>query len=180
MPKCSIKRCSNAAAGRGLCKHHYQKARRAGSLPVLLPKPTRAFLDAAMAGNKDECVLWPFCLDTKGYGVLEGRRAHRIACEERHGKPPKRKPLACHSCGVRQCINPNHLYWGTYKSNAEDSARHGTTARGEKSGHAKLTESDVAAVRRSKMGGRRLAKEYGVAPSLIWSIRQRRIWRHVD
>lgn len=32
----------------------------------------------------------------------------------------------CHACGNHACSNVKHLYWGTPKENASDSARHGT------------------------------------------------------
>ena len=176
---CSIRGCGDRVAGRGLCKAHYQIARRSGSLPNMKPRPQQAFMAKLTKGRAKRCITWPFAIDSKGYASLgRNKRAHRVICEARHGRPPASRPLACHSCGNRWCVNPNHLYWGTYKNNAEDSVRHGASARGERNGHAKLTESDVAAIRASKLGGRRLGKHYGVAPSLIWSIRHRLVWKH--
>jgi hypothetical protein len=53
---------------------------------------------------------------------------------------------------------------------------------GENSGNAKLTESQVIEIRRRRSngdGGRVLAREFGVTPSLIGHIVKRRIWKHV-
>ena len=38
---------------------------------------------------------------------------------------PTRGIDLCHYCGNGKCSNPNHLYWGTRKENAEDTKRHG-------------------------------------------------------
>lgn len=36
--------------------------------------------------------------------------------------------LVCHKCNYRLCVNPNHLYLGTYKDNYADMIKAGTTS----------------------------------------------------
>jgi hypothetical protein len=53
-------------------------------------------------------------------------------------------------------------------------------AQGEAHGSAKLTESDVRAIRRSKLTRRALAALYGVSPTNIGLICNRRSWASVE
>lgn len=60
-----------------------------------------------------------------GYGYLsygtKGRLyAHRAALELSAGPPPSERSYACHTCDVRLCVNPSHLYWGTVQTNNQD------------------------------------------------------------
>lgn len=50
---------------------------------------------------------------------------------------------------------------------------------GEKHWQAKLTESDVRAIRASQATNKEASSQYGVSISHIWNIRQGRIWKKV-
>lgn len=79
----------------------------------------------------DECLIWPFSGNQKGYGQLgyNGKlfKAHRFMCEQVHGAPPSLEHEACHSCGKGHdgCVNPRHLSWKTRSENCLDRSRHG-------------------------------------------------------
>ena len=64
-----------------------------------------------------------------GYGAFKFmgkvRSAHRVAFFLKHGHFPQ--GLACHRCNNKKCVNPDHIYDGTYKSNFEDAVRCGAT-----------------------------------------------------
>lgn len=45
--------------------------------------------------------------------------AHRWVYEREYGSIPNGL-IICHKCDVPACINPNHLYAGTYADNARD------------------------------------------------------------
>ncbi len=79
------------------------------------------------------------------------------------------------------CINPNHLYWGSQKQNAQDSIAHGTMVRGERSPKSKLTEYDVRKIRvlSNGLNQRQLAKMFGVRYQSIQGILNGTNWAHV-
>jgi hypothetical protein len=54
---------------------------------------------------------------------------------------------ACHGNGIRTDNNLPNLRWGSRAENVADARKHGTIARGERSGASKLTEADVRAIR---------------------------------
>ena len=115
-----------------------------------------------------------------------------------------------HRCNNPPCCNPAHLWLGTPKENIADAYLKGrfdarnasrwpesrarglrngkytkpeNTPRGSSHPRARLTEEDVAAIRRRFTGKRgecvAIAKEYGMRPVTIYDIRSGKIWRHV-
>lgn len=69
------------------------------------------------------CLLWGGSLDTGGYGVVmvEGRpvKAHRVAWTVANGPIPDGLRVL-HTCDVRNCIEPSHLWLGTQGDNIRD------------------------------------------------------------
>lgn len=126
--------------------------------------------------KSDQCWLWTAATFANGYGAFRlggrsGRTAytHRLAWELTNGPIPDGVEV-CHSCDVRACVNPAHLFLGTHAENMRDMADKGraktSNAKGEAHPLARLTAADIAAIReRYAAGGvlqRELATEYGV------------------
>ena len=77
-----------------------------------------------------------------------------------------------------------NLRWGTRKENVQDSIRHGTKARGERNGSARLTEADVVEMRRRWAAGESaslkcLAAEYGIDEHTVFDCVHSNTWKHV-
>lgn len=71
----------------------------------------------------DGCWIWTGCASDTGYGSFryEGRmtRAHRASYSIYVSDPPK-DMMVCHSCDVKLCVNPEHLFIGTSSDNVRD------------------------------------------------------------
>lgn len=74
------------------------------------------------------CFLWTGTETTKGYGSVSYRNKtwtlHRLSYIVHLG-PITPGKLVCHTCDVRRCWNPDHLWLGTNKENMVDCSRKG-------------------------------------------------------
>ena len=117
------------------------------------------------------CWLWTGALKTGGYGDfwLFGKvtGAHRASYLMHKGPIPENAEV-CHHCDVRCCVNPAHLFLGTWSDNMKDAANKGRLQhRG-----AKLTNKQADEIRRSHLPGVDLAAKFGVSQNIISRIRK--------
>jgi len=72
------------------------------------------------------CWLWPASTTPNGYGqfgpIGSHRLAHRFSWEIYKGKIPDGM-CVCHHCDVTSCVNPDHLFLGTYSDNMRDMVK---------------------------------------------------------
>jgi hypothetical protein len=91
----------------------------------------------------DSCWLWAGTVLANGYGqfwINDGQAlAHRTAYEVYIGEIPDGL-LVCHSCDVRNCVNPAHLWVGTQSDNRNDMYSKGRGNINVSAAHAKLKE----------------------------------------
>jgi len=148
----------------------------------------------------DRCWLWT-ASTTRGYGQFVNNgiqgQAHRFSFRLHKGEIPEGKSV-CHSCDVRNCVNPEHLWLGTATDNMRDAVKKGRIATGSRNGcsthperlkrgrenkKAKLTPEIVLTIRvRYSQGGvslQRLADEHGVTKQSVWFIIHNKHWRHI-
>ena len=141
-----------------------------------------AFARAALLAATDECIVWPYAVNPRGYGLLGVNGgavgAHRWVCIQTHGQPLEDQE-ARHSCHVTGCINPAHLSWGTHTENMHDSIRAGRNAVGEKHTRSLLTDAIVSAIRQSQLPDTVWASRLNVNTMTVLCARTGKSWRHV-
>jgi hypothetical protein len=97
------------------------------------PKRTleERFWSYVTIGTKDECWLWEGMKQNTGYGRIQTGSyrgilsVHRLSLEWKLGRSIKNGYYACHTCDVKLCVNPNHLWEGTAQQNTEDGVLKG-------------------------------------------------------
>jgi hypothetical protein len=98
-------------------------------------KDAQVFWNRLQKTDENSCWLWTGAKFEKGYGSVyfdhQDWRAHRLAYFLVHGSIPEGK-IICHSCDNPPCCNPNHLWLGTLKLNAEDSCKKGRNFQARK------------------------------------------------
>jgi hypothetical protein len=139
----------------------------------------------ARVSKSDGC--WNWCGRTRGQGygfmhinkkrVYVHRLAAMLAGLDISGK------VVCHHCDNRLCVNPSHLFVGTPIDNIKDRCKKGRSAKGEMIGKAKLTTSQVIAIRSNYTGAwgemANLARQYKVSHSAIWHVIVGKTWKHL-
>jgi hypothetical protein len=167
---------------------HDQRKKRTGTTddPARLTPEQRFWAKVDRRGSK-ECWLWTAAVNEHGYGVFnpDGRhsgpsvKAHRFSLALAGIEAGSL--LVRHSCDTPLCVNPAHLSVGTNADNTADMVSRERQARGSRAGTSKLTEGQVAEIRRRAAAGelhRLLAAEYGVSRPTISRIVNGKGWTH--
>lgn len=83
------------------------------------------------------CWLWIGAVDSHGYGKIKHNKrelkAHRAVYELYRSQIPAHLD-ACHHCDTPACVNPDHIFIGTAKDNAQDAVKKGRYFRPQKAG----------------------------------------------
>jgi DNA-binding CsgD family transcriptional regulator len=166
--------------------HQARKARH-GSVDGISPKrvgsPGDSLMRRLLLGVDDDsdCWLWGRAKSDSGYGHLlhlgRQRGVHVWMWEAYHGRPVPPGMQVCHSCDVRACLNPNHLWLGSAADNAADMREKRRQARGSRHSQALLTEEQVLAIRADHRNRREVAADYGISPHTVYCIRTRLSWQ---
>jgi hypothetical protein len=142
-------------------------------------KPIGETLASSHRVDDSGCWLWTGSLNHLGYGYLgrrteDGRRktimAHRASYEHHTGPIPEGK-VVCHTCDVRNCINPAHLWIGTQADNMADMQAKGRQRYGGTLGHHRPTtfpEPRLIEIANDNRDPREIAAELGVTASTVY------------
>lgn len=139
----------------------------------------------------DQCWEWQGKINESGYGILNVREsgkkidilAHRESYKIHKGEIPCGL-CVLHKCDNTACINPEHLWVGTQKENAQDCVKKGRFfnghARSKASG--KIKEEQVVEMRELYKNGisrKELQEKYKLSQSQVSGILTYKFWRHI-
>jgi hypothetical protein len=135
--------------------------------------------------KSDGCWLWIGCINSAGYGNVKWgelgvQETHRISWLLEYRYMPTE--LVLHTCDIRPCVRPDHLFLGSHQDNSDDmiAKGRGHWNRGEDNHNAKLSAMDVQEIRARLQGDeqqREIARQFGVTQGLISAIKARRVWK---
>lgn len=141
------------------------------------------FIKKTIEDPQTKCWEWQGHKKKSGYGQFkfQGQQwlAHRWAVFFYRPESFKVAPCVCHSCDNPSCVNPDHLFIGTYSDNAIDreSKGRGRKLAGDNSTSAKLTWDIVQSIRQDSRNGPTLAALYGVSRSTINRVKSYKMWK---
>jgi hypothetical protein len=139
------------------------------------------------------CMIWVGHVDSDGYGIAhmkmadgkKNRRVHRLVYEAKKGEIPEGM-FVCHTCDVRSCVNPDHLFAGTPKQNVSDMWGKNRwkpgrqNNNGSRNPNSRLTEADVCKIRDLRKEGvatKELSFQFGICMSQIHRIASGAAWK---
>ena len=192
---CVVDGCDGIARGHGYCSRHYTQWRRHGD-PLHMERRYHKGMTAEdrfkayvqKGSGPKACWEWTGGKINTGYGMFhaapkQSTLAHRYAYEQHRGPIPDGL-FILHHCDNRACVNPRHLFCGSQQANVDDMINKGRDHKrglaGTENHQAKITEATVRKIRASSMTAKILAKRHGVSVSLIYAVKQRRIWKHIE
>ena len=150
-------------------------------IPRLQPEIMKRSIPVPECG----CWIWLNVVCAKGYGVAnfvetKKQRAHRVSYLAFRGEIPEGL-FVCHTCDIRCCVNPDHLFIGTNTDNMRDCAAKGriVAQRGEDHNYAKLTAKDIPLIRASTLSQEAIGKQFGVSQRCVSDIKSGKTWRHI-
>ncbi len=136
--------------------------------------------EANIERRDDGCWEWTGARSSRGYGSIrvggQSQGAHTLSVSLYAEQPPPDSTGEWqHSCNRPWCVNPDHLSWGTHKSNMQYmiEAGRGITPflSGDDNPNAKLTWEDIETIRLwHRMGlanQKTIAALFGVSASTI-------------
>ena len=175
----SCKECKSPFVGKGLKREFCS---------------TKCKILGSIDKKKNGCWLWNGELHPNGYAYTTNyekskkSHVHRISYEIFKGEIPKGM-YVCHSCDVKNCCNPEHLWIGTAKENMQDAKDKGrlehiklTAVKGAENGSSKLNDEKVTEIIEKISRGIRctvIAREYHVSSGVIYGIRDGKGWKHI-
>lgn len=186
-PMCSVDKCGKKRHCRGYCKMHYTRLLRHGSPTALVGTANgewRRWLKTQIVRDDDGCWMWPFGLDSQGYGKVyienKTHKAHRVIWEMlRNEKIPPGQVLRHFECDEPLCVNPSHMRPGTYQDNSDDMVRKKRHRYGTRNPAAKLNEDQIKAIRASSEPTAVVARAFGISSVQVRNIRSRKHWREL-
>jgi hypothetical protein len=123
---------------------------------------------------------WKFCLRRNKKSAHPF--LHHLVLNAFRGPCPEGME-ASHLNGDRNDNRLENLIWESRTENMRRKNGHGTMAKGESHGGAKVIATDVQKIRRRYAAGgvgvRKLAKEFGLSKSNVWYIVKKETWRHI-
>lgn len=130
--------------------------------------PVKRFFDKVR--QTEYCWEWLGAKTPSGYGKIRVNNkctyAHRYSYFFYYGKFDE-SLLVCHSCDNPSCVNPGHLFIGTYLDNAMDMSKKGRGHRGKLSA---IQINDILSRIRNGEKKRKIAREYKLSEALINNI----------
>jgi hypothetical protein len=132
------------------------------------------------------CWEWKGGINSTVRGIfwMNGKtiKAHRASWIIHNGTIPNGM-LVCHHCDNGKCVNPEHLFLGSYKDNTQDMLRkgRGNIPHGESHWNSKLTKYKVSKIRDLSKNGfsqKYLALMFNVSAPNISEVVNYKIWCH--
>jgi hypothetical protein len=126
--ECIVTNCGRPTHSANLCQSHYiqkREGRPFTTLKVLHTSPDKKerIVSRVVVDKSTGCWNWSGLKNPAGYGRMmfsgDAWLVPRFSYFAFRGRIPK-NTIVCHTCDNPGCANPDHLFLGTHKTNADD------------------------------------------------------------
>lgn len=160
------------------------------SMKITLTDEIKRRFQERIHPEENGCWTWTGSRDVYGYGRLhyteDGKRgsvkAHRLSWLIHCGDIPENM-IICHRCDTPSCVNPAHLFLGTWQDNMTDRDAKLRHFHGSAVNTSKLTEDQVREIYRRYSGGENnlsaLGRAFDVSHTVVRLIITGGTWRHL-
>jgi hypothetical protein len=192
LPKiCTVENCERPRRMLLYCDMHHHRNKKHGD-PLKVGQfvgegdtyEQRFWSKIFLTANIEKCWEWQGSCTNDGYGRTKYNSqailAHHKAWFLTYGFKPK---YLRHTCDNPPCCNPHHLLEGDAHSNTEDKVARNRQAKGESSGRAVLTESQVVLIKqmlRNNLLPSKIGRQMNISRKLISCIKRGVSWKHID
>ena len=174
---CCIEDCESSVVAKSLCDKHYRRLKRKGRLDLMTEE--ERFWSWVNISDPESCWEWKGHKNKDGYGRFVSNKKRYVSSRFSYTISKGDIPddlLVCHSCDNPSCVNPEHLFLGSYTDNNRDTVNKGRTnpRKGDNHPHAKITEAQVEEIKmllESGISNKEIAERYGVSVSHIRNIK---------
>ena len=126
--------------------------------------------------TQGDCIISPCRKDKDGYPRVKWHGkiwpVSRVIWTLMFGDIPE-GILVCHDCDNTSCVNPSHLYLGSFEDNMHDKVKRNRVV-GNRNPNVKIVDEDIplikALYRDAGMSQQSIADKFGVAQSCISGI----------
>jgi hypothetical protein len=149
----------------------------------------------------ETCWIWTAATSTFGHGRFRVNRKsyspHRLSYELFYGDFDQ-SLLVCHTCDNPRCVNPDHLFLGTYLDNNRDMFAKGRGCTGDKNGmrmhpeklkmgednlQHKLTKDNakfiIISYYNKELKPKQLMDKFGICKATFWKLIHAETWKVV-
>lgn len=132
-----------------------------------------------------ECWEWKAAKDKDGYGIfhyMKTVKAHRFVMGHIL-KLDIENLVVCHKCDNTSCVNPSHLFVGTFADNSKDRNNKERQVRGVRAPKAKFIAEEIKEIRnlhRSGMSVKELSIKFNLQLANMQSIITRKSYKDVE
>lgn len=157
---------------------------------IISERTENKFWENILPDPSSGCWIWLGAIDSSGYGSLHQKtkastwitiRSHVVSFILHRGYKPKKPRMVLHTCDIRICCHPDHLYDGTSQQNTNDRKLR-NSRNGENNPAVKITNEialEIKILLSKHYKVKYIANKLQISKHIIYNIKYNNTWSHI-